>query len=328
MGPPLREGWLDVASSRTKILALGCLLGGAGACYGFGSSQDATEPSPTSSGPHLRADAGVNPSPTSTGPQPGDALTDPLHDLPTGAAQLAILCARNLGDPVAKAFCANPAMPPVITSLVELQKLVGLDFKPGNITNGHGGNPAFAMTGNSSSLVARSTSAINPRALVFTPPNRRSRLGADGTKLDQSATCAEIETISPLNHLVAMGFTRGEDFVELIAKDPDANGTEGKLNFFLFKFEHTCAKAPGGCTNGDMLTPAGETNFTGSYSVYQDTDLANTIYDCKQCHQPAGPGSRKILRMQELPNPWVHFFRNNRDGGTVLMDDYKAAHGT
>lgn len=292
---------------------------GTSAESGGATSGNGGQATPAGAGPA----AGPGTSPTSADPR--DALTDPLHGLPTGADQLAILCARGLGDPVSKAFCALPGVAPPIASLVDLQKFVGLDFKPGNILNGRGGNPAFALTGNSSSLVARFTSAINPRAIIFTPPNRRARVAPDGFRLPQEATCAQIEPISPLAHLVAMGFTRGEDFVELIAKDPTANGGRGGLNFFLVTFERACPWW--GCTNGDLLTPAGESNFTGRYSVYQDTDLANTVFDCMQCHQPKGPGTPKMLRMQELPNPWVHFFRNNRPNGQVLMADYEAAHG-
>jgi hypothetical protein len=244
------------------------------------------------------------------GPDGGtlDTVEDPLYFLPTGPTQLKALCARNLGDAVSKAFC-TPATPPVINSLVDLQKLLGLDFKAGNIGNGTGGNPAFAMTGHSSSLVSKFTSAINPRVIIFTPPKTRGR----------------VNTAQPLASFIAMGFVRGEEFVELISNDP-TNGN--KLNFFLFKFQHACDTAAGGCAPGDLLTPAVEENFTGVYSLYNEDDIKNTILDCQQCHQTGGPTGQKILRMQELQNPWGHFFRNNRNNGQVLMADYQAAHGT
>jgi hypothetical protein len=316
------------ARARAERALLGCWLVAVAAC---GSKRASGTPL---SGPvEVVSDAGnvtvLDPQGKTDG---GSALmmpplqTDPFDRLPTGKDQLAILCARNLGDPISKAFCATPGVAPPVNSLVDLQKLVDLDFKPGNDSNGRGGNPAFALTANSSSLVARFTSAINPRAIIFTPPHRRARIGPDGTRLAQDAGCEAIEPISPLQHLVAMGFARGEEVVELIAKDPTATGGEGNLNFYLFKFEHACAKNAFGCTNADLLTPTGEASFTGDYSLYQDDDVANTIFDCKQCHQPGGPGTRKMLRMQELVNPWSHFLRNNRENGTVLMDDYKAAH--
>jgi hypothetical protein len=60
--------------------------------------------------------------------------------------------------------------------------------------------------------------------------------------------------------------------------------------------------------------------------LYQDTDIKNTVFDCLQCHQTGGPGTPKALRMQELQNPWGHFFRNNRANGQVMLADYSAAH--
>ena len=238
---------------------------------------------------------------------PLNSVSDPLSPLlgfKTGAAQLADLCARGNLDAVSKAFCATPT-PPVITNLVDLQKLVGLDFKAGNITNGNNGNPAFVLTGHSSSLVTHFTSAINPRAIIFTPPITRGRVG----------------TPKPLASLVVMGFVRGEQFVELISNDPNTNN----LTFFLFRFQQACNATAGGCNNDDVLTPKVEGNFTG-YSLYQDTDIKNTIFDCLQCHQTGGPSSQKILRMQELQNPWGHFFRNNRANGQALLADFAGAH--
>lgn len=240
-----------------------------------------------------------------------DTVADPFVDLPTGAAQLAILCARNNGDAVSKAFCA--ATPPTITSLADLQQLLGLDFKAGNTSNGRNGNPAFVLSGNSSSLVAHFTSAINPRAIIFTPPKATGRVANNP---------------QPLTSFTAMGFVRGEEFVELVSNDPTANNGQGDLSFFLFKFQHACDSSPTGCTNGDLLTPAVESNFTGVYTLYQEQDIKDTIFDCQQCHQPGGPTTAKLLRQQELQNPWGHFFRNNRVNGEVLISDFQAAHGT
>jgi hypothetical protein len=36
--------------------------------------------------------------------------------------------------------------------------------------------------------------------------------------------------------------------------------------------------------------------------------------------------AQKILRMQELRDPWTHFFRNNRPDGQGLIADYQSAH--
>ena len=237
-----------------------------------------------------------------------DTVKDPLFFLLQGQTQLTNLCARKLGDAVSKAFC-TPSTPPTIKSLVDLQKLLGLDFKAGNNNNGTNGNPAFVLSGHSSSLVTKFVTAINPRAIIFTPPPSTGR----------------VNNPKPLASFVAMGFVRGEQFVELVSNDP-TNGN--KLNFFLFKFEHACDTTPQGCSNADVLTPAVESNFTGVYSLYGEDDIKNTILDCQQCHQTGGPSSQKILRMQELQNPWGHFFRNNRSNGQVLLADYATAHPT
>jgi hypothetical protein len=250
---------------------------------------------------------------TPNGTDPLDSETDPLSPalgFKTGAAQLAALCARNNGDAVSKAFCAS-GTPPVITSVVDLQKLVGLDFKAGQNGNGANGNPAFVLTGHSSSLVTHFTSAINPRAIIFTPPRSTGR----------------VNTPQPLATFIAMGFVRGEQFVELISNDPTANGGQGDLNFFLFRFQQACNATQTGCSYDDLLTPKVESTFTG-YSLYQDVDIKNTIFDCLQCHQTTGPGTTKTLRMQELQNPWGHFFRNNRSNGQAMLADFGAAHAT
>jgi mono/diheme cytochrome c family protein len=186
-------------------------------------------------------------------------------------------------------------------SIMDLARTLGLGFAQPNRTgrnnNGTGGNPGFALTGHSSSLVARFVSAINPRAVVFSP--------GDGREPDY----------------VALGFARGEQFAEIAARDP----ATGVLRFFLFAFEQAC-NATRSCTAGDLLTPAVEKGFT-KVTVYEDIDIKNTVFDCTQCHQPGGPSSAKLLRMQELRNPWTHFFRDNTPGGQALIADYLAAHG-
>ena len=230
---------------------------------------------------------------------------EPLAGLLQGQAQLDALCAslqtQNAQNIVRDAFCGT--VTPTITSIVELQAALGLTFNNPNATgrrnNGRNGNPAFTLTGHSSSLVARLTSAINPRALIFTPP-----------------------TGNPNPGFIAMGFVRGDQFAEIVTSDR----VTGDLQFYLFTFTQAC-NVDHSCTPGDLLTPAVESNWTG-YTVYGQADLANTILDCLQCHQVGGPGTRSILRMQELRNPWSHFFRSNRTGGIALLADFQAAHGT
>lgn len=224
----------------------------------------------------------------------------PLANLPSGQVQTNIVCARmaqSADDNVVRdIFCnGNPA---AITSLQELQRGLGLEFTNPNATgknnNGRRGNPAFALTGHSTSLVSKFVNAINPRAIIF------SRPGAG---------------------FVALGFARGDQFAEIVVRDRNRN----QLTFFLVVFEQACNATA--CTNGDLLTPAVESNWT-QVTLYNEDDLKNTAFDCRQCHQINGPGTEKILRMQELRNPWSHWFRNNRPGGRALLGDFVAARGT
>ncbi|MFW7380779.1 MAG: c-type cytochrome [Oligoflexus sp.] len=219
------------------------------------------------------------------------AVTD--HDFLTGLEQdmekqLQIICSRNQGktNRVITAFCVDNIRP---KSLIELQNALGLNVAENNVP--------FAITGHSSSLVAKFTSAINPRAIIFT---------ANGQD----------------NNYVVMGFVRGEQFAEIVVN----NGQPNTPDYFLVAFTQACNAKPEGCNPGDLLTPEIESNWTG-FTLYQDEDLKNTIVDCLHCHQPEGVNSPKILRMQELQNPWTHFFRNNRTGGQALLADYFAAHG-
>lgn len=232
------------------------------------------------------------------------AVTDPFEGLPAGDAQITTVCNRliaaNAANAIRDAFCG--ATRPTITSLAQLQTAVGLGFVNPNLVgrnnNGQGGNPSFALTGHSSSLVARYISAINPRAIIFTPPNRRAAVPG----------------------YVTMGFARGEQFVELAMGDRNTN----QVSYFLGVFQQAC-NATDACTMGDLLSPAIESNWT-SFTLYDEADLANTIVDCLHCHQPAGPTAQKLQRMQELANPWTHWFRDNRLGGQALFADFSAAH--
>ena len=236
-------------------------------------------------------------------------VEDPLVGLPEGTEQLSLMCnelqTTGANNVVRDAFC-NGA-PPQIQGLTDLQAALGLAFSNPNATgrrnNGRRGNPAFTLTGHSSSLVARFVSAINPRAIIF---NRANRVNGN---------------LQPSPGFVAMGFVRGDQFAEVVTSDR----VTGALTFFLVTFKNSC-NLSNSCTPGDLLTPAIESNWV-EYTVYSQTDLQNTILDCLQCHQPNGPGTGSILRMQELRNPWTHFFRNNRPGGVALLNDFVAAHG-
>ncbi len=226
------------------------------------------------------------------------ALTDEeaLHGLKSGEDQMTQICNRNAGkmNRVVKAFCIDKIRP---KSLIEFQQALGVAQPPGTTQSG-GNTNGYAIQGHSSSLVGRFVSAINPRVILFNTT---------------SATDA-----------IAVGFVRGEQLSEIAVKNAD-----GTFSLFIGAFAQACNSSPTGCSPADTLTPAVEINWT-SFTLYDDEDLKNTIVDCRQCHQPDGPSSPKILRMQELQNPWTHWFRTNNgqpDDGT-LIKQYQAAHGT
>jgi hypothetical protein len=235
------------------------------------------------------------------------ALTEEeaLHGLKHGEEQMKVVCAKIASMPniannaVLQKFCVQNMRP---KSLIELQTILGLQIVNPNLTsrgdNGSGGNPAFAVQGHSSSLVGRFVSAINPRVLLM--------------------SASAVGQVDP--NFVIMGFVRGEQFAEIIVNSP--TGPE----FFLAGFKQACNSKPEGCSAGDLLTPAIESNWT-EFSLFHEDEIKNSIVDCRQCHQTDGPGTPKLLRMQELQNPWTHFFRDNT-AGINLINDYYAAHGT
>jgi hypothetical protein len=243
---------------------------------------------------------------TGLGGDPSQAAQDHDPDAPflsglaTGTAQLDSLCGRGHQDLVAQGICAKPT--PSVTSLAELQHVVGLFSSPQP--------PQFALIANSTSALVRSVSAINPRAIVFTPPS-----AAPTTQQNDGSFVQD-------PGFVALGFARGGQLVEVVAHDPQRD----ELNFYLVKFTQACTST--GCTPGDLFTGAVEKDWK-TVTVYDDEDLKNTVFDCRACHQPNGPGTRKMLRMQERRAPWTHWMRNNLNepGGMALLSDYQAAHG-
>lgn len=178
------------------------------------------------------------------------------------------ICARDNHDPIATSLCGSPR--PRITRLTELLDAVGL---------GEGDARSFAATGNSTSLVAKFASPLNPRVVIFS------------------------EEGLALNQMRAAGFLRGEQFVELMGYDP----VKSDLNLYLLRFRQACNDKAEGCGLSDLVTPSIEQDWT-SYTLAQDRDLVNTPEDCLICHQPKGPGSKKVPRMQEIIQPWMHWF--------------------
>jgi len=239
-------------------------------------------------------------------------LHGPLAALPQGPEQLSILCTElaslNRDDIVNDVFCGPT--PAKITSLDDLQTLLKLKIDPISPII-EPGAPIFTLLTHSSSLVARFVSSINPRAIIYNAPASLfgpAPPGAPGALIPQPTVGA-----------AAMGFARGEQFVELFARDR----ITGALFFYLFTFEQTC-NTNNQCGNADLLTNKIENNWT-SYNLYSQSDLQNTVFDCLHCHQPDGPGTPLIPRMQEINFPWTHYI-SWTDGGMVLRDDFTAAH--
>jgi DNA-binding beta-propeller fold protein YncE/mono/diheme cytochrome c family protein len=210
----------------------------------------------------------------------------------TRTASYERICGRGRGDSFARALCAGGRRPE-IRDMEELLQLVGLADRR-----------AFGLTANSTSLVAMSVSAINPRILVF------PRIDSD---------------LKPPDSMTAVGFVRGEPFVELVSRDPST----GDLNFYLLSFEQKCGYDSGGCDLASLLTDEIESNWT-AYSVYDQDDLESTSFDCKSCHQPNGPNTKRILRMQELASPWMHWFPQRfvqrTESDQILGAEFAAAH--
>ncbi len=226
-------------------------------------------------------DGGTDDVPPDDFPEPGQQEPEVPFDLEKKSE----VCARGNTDRVAQALCGGGD----ISSMTAL--LAALDFN----------EPFFSMTANSSSLVGRDVSALNPRLIVGEMmagggPFGGGDNGAAGSPED----------------MMALGFVRGEQLVELVGYDPSTDA----LNFYLLMFEQGCNATEAGCQTSDLVSPAIESGWTG-WTVYQDTDLVNTTLDCNVCHQPLGPGTPKIPRVQEISNSWTHWFptRPAQQGG-------------
>ncbi|AUX30916.1 MULTISPECIES: cytochrome c [Sorangium] len=222
---------------------------------------------------------------------PPVSAPDPeLWMLPTREAQYRAFCATPRGDSFFRAVCATPR--PNITDFASLLRVAKLDE-----------NRAFALTGNSTSLVKRAVSAVNPRIIIFPRVSEMREKPAEMT---------------------AIGFVRGEPFVEIASRDVST----GDYNFYLFTFERQC-DYDGGCDLASLLTEEVEHGWT-AFSVYSEEDVENTSFDCRSCHQPDGHGTKKILRMQELEFPWMHWFPQRfvqrTESDRVLTAQFVEAH--
>jgi hypothetical protein len=265
------------------VLAMSVAFGTAG-CSSEGGHPQSTPAPPGASG--ASATGGAANLPTVTHPDPE------LVALGSREETRARVCARQRDDAFAAALCGEGGHP-AIPDLAGFLALVGL-----------GDQRAFALSGNSTSLVTKSVSALNPRLLVF------PRVGDD---------------LAPPPTLVAVGFVRGEQFVEIVSRDVVSKD----LNFYLVRFEQACSYEVAGCSLADLLTEQIEHDWT-AYSVYDQDDLEATPFDCKSCHQPGGHGTKLMLRMQELSSPWLHWFPQRfvqqTDSDRLLSAEFMAVH--
>lgn len=229
---------------------------------------------------------------------------DLLSHLPKHDEQLAVLCARGRDDAVTQAFCAGDGEPSV-ASITDLQALLGLSF-PEDVS---ASSPAYSLVAHSSALPSRSVSAMNPGSVIVSlPPSDLPLNGTPGPRREDG-------------NVVSMAFARGDEVVELAVTPRDAE--PGDITFYLLRYEKECSETTRGCNNAELLTEEAERGWT-KWSLYDDSDLENSVFDCLHCHQPDGPGTRRIHRMQELENPWTHWVAPFTLSGRVLLDDIVA----
>lgn len=279
---------------------------GAGADDGDADDGDADDADGSDDGADTGSDSGTDDDgaddlPPDDFPEPGQQQPE----VPFDTNKKAEVCARGNGDRVAQALCSGVEF----TSMSQLVETLGFN------------QPFFSMTANSSSLVGRDVSALNPRLIVGEMMQGTNPFGGEGGQ----GTAAD---------MMAMGFVRGEQLVELVAYDPGSDA----LNFYLLMFEQACNDTEEGCQTADLVTPAIENDWS-RWTVYQDTDLVNTSLDCNVCHQPLGPNTPKVPRLQEISNSWTHWFpvRPAQQGGgwssggsgtTGLPPNDPGSHGT
>lgn len=220
-----------------------------------------------------------------------DAIHREPQPLLVGEEQKQRLCSRGRSDVVLDVFCGPET--PDITGLVALREALDL-VKPQYEDRTDDEQP-FAITAHSTSLVARSVSAINPRVIFIREAQDR-------------------------DELTFMAFARGEQFSEIAVRERGS----GELQFYLLTFEQSCNDSE--CLPGDLLTEQAEVGWR-NVNVYAEEDLENTPRDCRVCHQTEGPETPKLLRMQELDPPWNHWFYSFVPGGRAVIRDYLAAKG-
>ena len=221
--------------------------------------------------------------------EPPPSVVREPEPLATGKKQRQRLCGRGGDDLVIDAFCRGPA--PEITGLAELRAALGFETNENIIEQG------FALNGHSTSLVSRVVSAINPR-IIF------------------------VRVENDTHELTALAFARGEQISEIVVRDRGSD----ELQFYVGRFSLPCNDDEAGCVPADRFSEDFESGWS-EFDIYAEEDVENTPLDCKVCHQPDGPGTPKLLRMQEFAAPWTHWFYRLSVGGRALLADYRAAKG-
>ncbi|MDD9968541.1 MAG: hypothetical protein OXR73_20035 [Myxococcales bacterium] len=202
------------------------------------------------------------------------------------------LCARPRQDAVRDVFCGE--VPPILTSLRDLQEALGLLVDPSGRLIDPG--VSVAALGHSTALSGHRVSPINPRLIMSAPP-------------------------------LFLAYQRGVQKVEMIA----STGAGG-LNFYLLRFEQTCNQRPEGCLPGDLYTARVERQWL-SWSLEDDEDLKNTAEDCRQCHQRARALPALLMRELNNPwtHFFLPIISETPSGpgvrGEDLLRDYVAAKG-
>ena len=199
-----------------------------------------------------------------------------FDNLSQGKESFEEVCSNSNDDRVKDGLCEKDLK---IDGLISLQTALKLNMDtPINALSENGQNDrAFVFNFHSTSIVGEFVNEINPRCIVFTPEN--------------------------VDNPLFMGFTRGDQFVELIAEDRKS----GNLNFYLLTFKKDCNLNNGACSLGERLTDEIEKDWIpSSVSIHTGQQLDNTPFMCSRCHDS---GSAAIALMPELEDPWDHFFR-------------------
>ena len=203
------------------------------------------------------------------------------------------VCARNRGDSFAKVLCGGSRRPE-IRDFAELYELVGLADRARVRADRE-----LDLAARQSRLGDQSTSPGVPARRGRSRPARRD----DGGRLRARRA---------------------------VRRAGQPRSVHRRLQLLpASAFEQKCNYATGGCDLASLLTEEIEHDWT-AYSVYDQDDLEGTSLDCNSCHQPDGHGTKRILRMQELASPWLHWFPQRfvqrTDSDRVLLAQFADTH--